>query len=66
MQDLAVKAKAQRWITQIDSGKVKLVQRIENDAVVIAINQLADLCANTEIVSDEQARLITAAIKTRG
>lgn len=65
MKHLTIKQQPQRWITQIDNGKVKLVQRIESDAVVISINKIADLCANSEIVSDEIAQLIMNAIKTR-
>lgn len=65
MQNIVVKKQAQRWITQIDNGKVTLVHRIENDAVVISINELAELCANVELVSDDQARLIAEAIKAR-
>lgn len=58
--------KPQRWITEINNGVVQLVQRIESDAVVISITELPSVCANAEIVSDEQARLIVSAIRSRG
>jgi hypothetical protein len=55
----------ERWITQIVGGVVTLIQRIDADAVVVRLQDLPDLCANVDLVSDEQATLIVGAIRYR-
>lgn len=55
----------ERWITQIVGGVVTLVQRIDADAVVVRLQDLPDLCANVDLVSDELAVRIGGAMKGR-
>lgn len=56
---------AERWITQIQGGVVTLIQRIEASAFVVSSNELPAICANAELVSNEQARAIVDAIRYR-
>ena len=58
-------SKPARWITEINNGKVVMVQQIESDSFVVSISDFPDICANSELISDEQARLIVNAIKSR-
>lgn len=56
---------SQRWITLIQDGVVTLIQRIEENAFVVCANELPAICANAELVSNEQARAIADAIRCR-
>ena len=55
----------ERWITQIVGGVVTQVQRIDAGAVVVRVQDLPDLCANVDFVSDELAVRIEGAMKGR-
>lgn len=55
----------ERWITQIQGGVVTLVQRIEDDALVVCLHDLPKLAASQEIVSDPLASEILRAIALR-
>jgi hypothetical protein len=60
-----VNSTPERWITGINNGVVTLIQRIDADAFVISINEIAGLCENREMLSDEQARAILEAVLSR-
>jgi hypothetical protein len=57
--------KPERWITEINGGVVTIIQKIEKDSFVVSIEDISDMCANKDFVSDEQSRLILNAIKSR-
>jgi hypothetical protein len=58
-------AMQERWITQIKNGIVTLVQRIAADAFVVRAQDLPTICANQELVTDEQAMSVAEAILSR-
>jgi hypothetical protein len=58
-------AMQERWITQIRNGIVTLVQRIAADAFVVRAQDLPTICANQELVTDEQAMSVAEAILSR-
>lgn len=64
MNNIAV-VQSERWITEIKSGVVTMIQKIEKDSFVVSIEDISDICANVDIISDEQALLILEAIKSR-
>ena len=55
----------ERWITEINGGVVTMIQKIEQDSIVVSVGDLPDICANKDFVSDEQVSLILNAIKAR-
>lgn len=54
-----------RWIADVQNGVVRMVREVGVDAFVVSGDELPDLCANKDFISDDQARLIENAIKSR-
>lgn len=55
----------ERWITEISGGQVRMVQRVPGDAFVVSLDDLPDIAANEDFVSDDLAVKMHAVLSDR-